>query len=211
MDRRTWLGAAAMASLLLTGCSAAAAGAPGTPETKPSHTMPDGTEMSGSEHDAHASEHDAHASEDGTSPSAAAKMVCAGQVVTSITKILGLDEEPVPMEAWDAPSYSCTYDVGGDRLVLSVHDATDLSDGEAHFAELRRGLANAEDIEGLLGLGLPSFSTGDGIVSFLRDGKTLVVDATSLPSGLGPDGSRTQDQVAYAVASAVLTCWVDHS
>ena len=70
------------------------------------------------------------------------------------------------------------------------HNANDASVGEAHFAELQAGLENAEDIEGLLGLGLPSFSTGDGIVAFLRDGKTLVVDATALPAGLGPDGTR---------------------
>ena len=138
-------------------------------------------------------------------------MVCTGQVVTAITKIFGLDDEPTPTPAWDAPVYSCAYEVDGSPLELSVHDATEVSDGEAHFAELRDGLESAEDIEGLLGLGLPSFSTGDGIVAFLRDGKTLVVDATALPSGLGPDGTRTQDQVAYAVASAVLTCWVDHS
>jgi hypothetical protein len=166
--------------------------------------MPDGTTMSGSEHDA-------HAPMDGDGPSEAAQMVCAGSVVTAITKILGLEEKPTPAPAWDEPVYSCTYEVDGSPLELSVHDAPEVSDGAAHFAELHARLDDAEDIEGLLGLGLPSFSTGDGIVAFLRDGKTLVVDATALPSGLGPDGSRTQDQVAYAVASAVLTCWVDHS
>jgi hypothetical protein len=202
VDGRTWLGAAALASLLLSGCAGSAAGAPGPSNPEESHTMPDGTEMSGSEHDA-------HSSADG--PSEAAQMVCAGQVVTAITKILGLDAAPTPIPAWDDPTYSCTYEVDGSQLELSVHDATDVSVGEAHFAELRDGFENAEDIEGLLGLGLPSFSTGDGVVSFLRDGKTLVVDATALPDGLGPDGTRTQDQVAYAVASAVLTCWVDHS
>ena len=202
MDRRTWLGAAAVVSLLLTGCAASAASTPALPDPKASHPMPDGTEMPGSEHDAHASE---------GGPSEAAQMVCAGQVVTAITKILGLEDEPTPAPAWEEPVYSCTYEVDGGPLELSVYDAIEESDGEAHFAELRGGLENAEDIEGLLGLGLPSFSTGDGVVAFLRDGKTLVVDATALPAGLGPDGTRTQDDVAYAVASAVLTCWVDHS
>jgi hypothetical protein len=164
--------------------------------------MPDGSTMSGSEHDAHAAEN---------GPSEAAQMVCAGSVVTAIAKITGLTDEPTPTSAWDGRFYSCTYEVDGEPLELSVHDANDVSVGEAHFAELQAGLENAEEIEGLLGLGLPSFSTGDGIVAFLRDGKTLVVDATSLPEGLGPDGTRTQDDVAYAVASAVLTCWVDHS
>lgn len=211
MDRRIWTSSAALAVLLLTGCSASAASAPETPGPEASHTMPDGTEMSGSEHDAHGTEHDAHAPEDGTGPSEAAQMVCAGQVVTAIAKILGLNAEPTPTPTWEQPMYSCTYEVDGDPLVLSVHDATDETEGAAHFEELQAGLKNAEQIEGLQGLGLPSFSTDDGMVSFLRDGKTLLVDATALPAGLGPDGTRTQSQVAYAVASAVLTCWVDHS
>jgi hypothetical protein len=194
----------AVAVLLLTGCAASAAGTSGAPDPASSHTMPDGTGMSESEHDAHESE-----APDG--PSEAAQMVCAGQVVTAITKILGLADEPAPTPSWEMPLYSCTYDLEDGPLVLSVHDATDVTAGKAHFDQLRNSLDNAEDIEGLLGLGLPSFSTGNGIVAFLRDGKTLVVDATALPAGLGPDGTRTQDQVAYAVASAVLTCWVKHS
>jgi len=203
VDRTTLLGAATIVSLLLAGCSSAAAGAPGASAPEMSHTMPDGTEMSGSEHDAHAS--------DASGPSAAAQMICAGQGGTAGTKILGLEDEAVPMPSWDAPDFPCTYDADGMPLQLSVRDATDVAAGEAHFADLQAGLDDAKEIEGLLGLGLPSFSTGDGIVAFLRDGKTLVVDATALPTGLGPDGTRTQDQVAYAVASAVLTCWVDHS
>jgi hypothetical protein len=206
MHRKIWLGALGVASLLLTGCAASASSGPVGPTPEASHSMPDGTEMSGSEHEAHEPEHE---SVDG--PSEAARMTCAGQVVTAVTKILALQGDVVPSSTWEKPAFDCIFDVDGRPLVLSVHDATDVEEGEAHFAALRESLPNAEDIEGLLGLGLPSFSTGDGKVAFLRDGKTLSVDATALPDGLGPDGTRTQDQVAYAVASAVLTCWVNHS
>ncbi len=137
-------------------------------------------------------------------------MICAGQVPGVVADVLGLEGDAAPSSSWDEPIFTCTYELDGRPLVLSVHDATDVAQGEAHFAELRESFATAQDIEGLAALGMPSFSTGDGIVAFLRDGKTLVVDATALPDGLGQDGTRTQDQAAYTLASAVLVCWVEH-
>ncbi len=209
MDRRTWLGAAAVASLMLTGCAASAASAPGTPAPEASHTMPDGTEMPGSEHDAHGPDgaHDSHSAE---GPSEAAQMICAGQVPAAVAEMLALEGDVSPSSTWDEPTFTCTYDVDGAPLTLSVHDVSDSAEGEAHFAELQESF-DAEKIEGLLGLGMPSFSTGEGVVGFLRDGKTLLVDATALPDALGSDDAQSRHNVAYAVASAVLVCWVDHS
>ncbi|MFD4422067.1 hypothetical protein ACFWN7_11265 [Agromyces sp. NPDC058484] len=205
MERRTWLGAIAVASLLMTGCAASAAEAPESPNPGPSHTMPDGTVMSGSEHEAH----DARP-ENEHGPSEAAQMVCAGQVVTAVAGVLGLEAEVSPTSSWEKPMFTCTYEIDGRPLVLSVHDATDEAEGRAHFADLQNSLDDAEEIEGMAGLGMPSFSTGTGIVAFVRDGKTLLVDATALPSGLGANGSKTQSEAAYALASAVLVCWVEH-
>ncbi|MCH1883879.1 hypothetical protein [Agrococcus sp. ARC_14] len=206
MTRTTWIGAVAVAAMLLTGCASAAE--PAAPAPEPSHTMPDGTVMSGAEHEGHEGD-DAHASHqsDVEEPSDAARMICAGQVVTAVTATLRLDEEIVPSSTWDAPMFTCTYDVDGAPLVLSVHDTTDPAAGEEHYAALQSSVG-AHDIDGLLGLGLPSFSNDEGIVSFLRDGKTLVVDATALPEGFA--GDMTQDQAAYAIATAVLGCWVEH-
>lgn len=209
-QRTTWFATIAVASMLLSGCAATSAGAP-APE--PAHTMADGTVMSGAEHEGQGAEVDE--AEDGAeamteqAPSAAAEMICSGQVVTSATSILGIADDAEPTSSWDAPMYTCTFDVDGAPLVLTVHDTTDPAAGQQHFDELQESLG-AEQIEGLLGLGLPSFSTGDGIVAFLRDGKTLVVDATALPDSIG-DAARTQDEAAYAMASAVLVCWVDHA
>jgi hypothetical protein len=196
---------AIVASLLLTGCSTAVA--QGAEAPMPSHTMPGGDLMPGSHHGAHSGGDEA-----GTvrGPSEAALMVCGGQVQDSMGAILGLGEQPDPDWSWDDPEFRCTYDVAGLPLVLSVHDVTDEAEGEAHFAALRQSLPGATEIEGLAGLGMPSFSTSDGIVAFLRDGKTLTVDATALPNGLGPGGDRSQQQIAYSVASTVLICWTEH-
>ncbi|WP_207457431.1 hypothetical protein [Desertivibrio insolitus] len=201
MPRTTWLAALAAASLLLTGCGAQAQAAPAA---EPSHVMPDGSVMPGAEH----GDHGAHESEYG--PSEAAQMICDGQVVTAVGEILGVDAAPVPSSTWQEPTFTCSYDVDGAPLVLSVHDATEVAEGEAHFSELQGSLAGAETIPGLAGLGMPAFSTGDGVVGFLRDGKTLLVDATALPDGLGASGTKTRDDVAYGTAAAVLVCWVEH-
>ena len=203
MIRTSWLSAIAVAALLLTGC-ASAAPAGDTPAPEASHTMPDGTAMSGEEHGSQGSEH-----ESAQGPSAAAEMVCAGQVTGAVTAILDLEGEVSPSSTWNEPMFTCSYDIDGSPLMLSVHDATDLEVGEAHFDELQGSTAGAREIEGMLGLGLPSFTNDAGIVSFLRDGKTLVVDATRLPDELA-GGTMTRSEVAYAVASAVVVCWVEH-
>lgn len=201
MLRKTWMGAIVVASLLVTGCAASAAPAPESPSPEASHTMPDGTVMAGDEHGAHGS--------GSAEPSEAAGMICAGQVSGAITSMLDLEAEVEPTSTWNAPMYTCAYDIDGAPLILSVHDTTDLAAGEAHFAELQGSVEGARDIEGLLALGMPSFTTDAGIVAFLRDGKTLTVDATRLPDELA-GGTMTRDEVAYAVASAVLVCWVEH-
>ena len=206
MDRKMWLGALAVVSLLMTGCAAPASDSRPSPDPEASHSMPDGTEMSGSEHGAEESEH-----ENTDGPSDAARMICAGQVVGDVTDVLGLDGELSPSSSWDKPMFTCTYDIDGNPLVLSVHDATDVDEGKKYFVALKESYGNAEEIKGMAGLGMPSFSTGDGIVAFVRDGKTLLVDATALSNGLGPDGTRTQSEAAYTLASAVLVCWVGHT
>ncbi|GAB3526693.1 hypothetical protein [Arthrobacter monumenti] len=206
MGSRKLFGAIAIASLLMTGCAATASDAPESPSPQASHTMADGTTMSGAEHGEHQPEH-----QNVHGPSEAARMICSGQVVQSVGDVLGLEGELTPSSSWDKPMFTCTYEIDGKPLVLSVHDATNEAEGKKHFTELQKSTDNAKTIKGMLGLGLPSFSTGDGVVAFLRDGKTLLVDATALPDGLGPNGSKTQDDAAYALASAVLVCWIDHT
>lgn len=212
MNRTSWLGALAVASVLMTGCAASAADSPQTPAPAASHTMADGSMMSGSEHGEHNTvETSAPAAEVVQGPSEAARMVCSGQVVENVTGIFGLDAAPTPSSSWAEPVFTCTYELDGDALVLSVHDDTDATEGTKYFAGLRAGFAEAEDLKGMFALGMPAFSTGDGTVAFLKDGKTLQVDATELKSELGPEGDMNQSDAAYAVAMAVLACWTDHT
>jgi hypothetical protein len=205
MHNRRWLVATAFATLMVTGCAGTAPQTPSGPNPDSVHVMPDGTTMSGSEHESHETEH-----ENEHGPSAAAQMICAGQVVTAVVNVLGLDGEVSPSSTWDKPMFTCTYEIDGEPLVLSVHDATNEAEGEEYFVPLQSSTDNAATIEGTLGLGMRSFSTGEGIVAFMRDGKTLLVDATSLPAELGADKTTTQSQAAYAIATAVLICWVEH-
>ncbi|WP_210481170.1 hypothetical protein [Naasia sp. SYSU D00948] len=201
--RRSAVVVAVLTSLLLGGCAGA------TAHEGPSHVMPDGGVMPGAEHGA---EHGAHpsAGEKVRGPSDAALMVCEGQVPGAVAEILGLASLPNADWSWDDPMFRCTYRVDGLPLVLSVHDASEPAEGEEHFRALRESTAGAAEIEGMAGFGMPSFSSPEGIAAFLRDGKTLTVDATALPDGLGPEGSRSPQQVAYTIASAVLACWVEH-
>jgi len=205
MKDRRWLAATAVATLLMTGCAATAPQTQSGPNPESAHVMPDGTAMSGSEHEGHEAEHQ---NEHG--PSEAAQMICAGQVVTAVANVLELGSEVSPSSSWEKPMFTCTYEIDGQPLVLSVHDATSQADGEEYFAALQNSTVNAATIEGTLGLGMASFSTGEGIVAFMRDGKTLLVDATALPAGLGADKTTTQSQAAYSIATAVLVCWVEH-
>ena len=206
MQSKRWLAATAVATLLMTGCASTAPQTQSGPNPESAHVMPDGTVMSGSEHQDH---EDVHENEHG--PSAAAQMICAGQVVTAVANVLELGSDASPSSSWEKPMFTCTYEIDGQPLVLSVHDATNQAEGEEYFAALQTSTDNAATIEGTLGLGMRSFSTGDGIVAFMRDGKTLLVDATALPAGLGADKTTTQSQAAYAIATAVLVCWVEHN
>ncbi|HET6562949.1 MAG TPA: hypothetical protein VFG72_13825 [Marmoricola sp.] len=201
MSRTTWLGTlAVLGSILLTSCAASEAGT--THDSSHStHTMPDGTVMDDS----------AMAEPETRRPSAAARMVCAGDVVEDVTRILAVTDAPDPVPSWTEPVFTCTYELEAGPLVLSVHDATDPKAGRDYFESLRSRLGEVQKLRGLESFGLPAYETDDGSVVFLRDGKTLHVDATALHGDLGPDGSLSRNDVAYAVAASVIACWTEHA
>ncbi|WP_067440738.1 hypothetical protein [Nocardioides jensenii] len=76
---------------------------------------------------------------------------------------------------------------------------------------LRTTLDDPQDIVGMTSLGLPAYETGDGVAVFLKDDKTLEVDATGLPDTLGPDDDMTRADLAHAVATSVLARWEKHA
>lgn len=211
MKRTTQWAAATAAALLLTGCGADA-GEPGAgpavdegSTASGSHTMPDGSVMSDDEMTGQTGE------TTGAEPSPAARMVCAGDVADDVQRIAGLEQAPARRAAWSEPTYTCTYALPQGPLVLTVHDATDEASGRDHYETLRSTLDDPRDIVGMDGLGLPAYETDDGVVVFIKDHKTLEVDATALPDSLGPEGDLSRADLAYAVASSVLTCWKKHA
>lgn len=176
------------------------------------HTMPDGTVMSGGSmagghDDSHESGHRA------SGPSEAARMVCTGDVVDDVGRIMGRSRTPEPASSWQPPTFTCTFDLEQGPLVLTVHDATDQAAGMAYFQEQRTSAQGATPIKGVYSLGLPAFETSRGTASFVRDGKTLEVDATGLPArdDMGGQHDMSRSEIAYAVATSVLACWTEHT
>lgn len=197
---------------VLVGCSGDSDDKDGGQPDEATHTMADGTVMDGAEHMADDSHrHDTEPDNASVGPSDAARMVCTGQVVDDITRIMGLDEDAEPASSWNRPTFTCTFELAAGPLVLSVHDATDLAAGREHFRTLRARQADAQAIKGVYSLGLPAYETADGTVAFVKDGKTLEVDATGLTGDLGAEGDMTRTEIAYAVATSVLTCWTEHA
>ncbi|KRF19010.1 hypothetical protein ASG90_03760 [Nocardioides sp. Soil797] len=209
MNRTTQGLVIVMAGLLLAGCGSTSADRNASPSEAPSsasgsHTMPDGTVMKDEEMGD-------PGDTTGREPSPAARMVCAGDVAADVERIAGLEEAPARQASWAEPMYTCTYSLPDGPLVLSVHDATDARSGRDHFETLRTTLDDPQDIVGMTGLGFPAYETDDGVAVFIKDNKTLEVDATALPDHLGPDGDLSAADVAYAVAASVLTCWKKHA
>ena len=91
---------------------------------------------------------------------------------------------------------------------MTVRDDTNLAAGSAYFAALRSKLAGAKPIGGGANFGFPAFSTPNGNVAFLKDGKTLLVDASGLPDDVVPSDFTRLD-AAYSAAAAVIECWTE--
>ena len=149
-----------------------------------------------------------HGSSRSAGPSAPAKMICGDEIRSAIQVTLGLPDTPRPTSTWADQIFTCSYPVGGGTLALSVQDSPDTTSGGAYFAELQSRLPDAQALPEAAGMGLPSFATPDGNVAFLKDGKTLRVDASGLPATSLPTGSSS-GEVAYAVAAAVVGCWTE--
>lgn len=202
MKRSTALAVAAV-PLLLAGCGTASSGA--------SHVMADGSTMGGSPMPGSASSHDAGGSGHGagtSGPSESASMVCSDEIRDAVGRNLALAHAPVGHSGWRHRTFRCTYPLAGGDLRLSVKDLDEARTGRAYFDALRARLPAPRTIRGLAAFGFPAFETGRGDVVFLKDHKTLWVDASRLSRGDLPTG-RSREDVAYGVASAVIACWTE--
>ncbi len=139
-------------------------------------------------------------------PSATAQMICSGEVRTAIATMLQLNPAPDPTSTYINQQYICTYHLSVGPLVLAVQDTADVSAARNYFESLRRTLPASQTLTGMAALGLPAFETSTGTVVFLKDDKTLKVDATALPSRIGPN-RQTRTDIAYQIATDIIGCW----
>lgn len=194
----------AVAGLALVATLAGVTGCGATSRAAPSGTMSmaDGTVMKGSQMPSMMGSSGRARS----GPSASAMMICSVDVAGAVNRNLGLRAMPPRISKWADRTYTCGYTLPGGTLKLSVKDLTSLPAGRAWFEALRNRLPHSTTIHGLDALGFPAFESSSGGAVFLKDGKTLWVDATHVPAALIPAGS-TRMGVAYGVAAAVIACW----
>lgn len=139
-------------------------------------------------------------------PSAAAQMICSDEIRTAVASMLQLPTTPTPTSTYVNQLFTCTYHLSDGPLVLSVQDTEGIPAAHSYFEFLRRTLPSSQTLTGLASLGLPAFQTPTGAVVFLKDDKTLKVDATALPLRTGPNG-QTRTDVAYQIATDIIGCW----
>ncbi|MDQ6641292.1 MAG: hypothetical protein M3Y66_02230 [Actinomycetota bacterium] len=191
MRARALLAAVAVVGLLATGC-----GATGTTTTTgtPHHDM-SGMNMN------------MNTSAD-KGPSGTASMICGREIRTAVKRTFALPHSPQAVPGWSKADriFSCSYRLPRGSLVMSVQDSLDKPQGRLYFDALRHRLPGATAIRGMENFGFPAFRTATGNVVFLKDGKTLHVDASAVARRLLPPGFSRAD-VAYSVASAVIACW----
>jgi hypothetical protein len=135
-------------------------------------------------------------------------MVCGAEIAGDVAALADLAAAPPATSTWADRLFTCTYQLPAGPLVLSVKDSRDEDAGRAYFDSLRSTVGRTHRLHGLQSLGLPSYESLDGTVVFLKDGKTLTVDATALTSGVGShQGSPAE--VAYQIGSDVIGCWAE--
>lgn len=224
-NSKQWLGSLAAASLLLTGCAAAAGTADaGTPDagaaapaavrpvaSAPASPAPAVSGDHSGEHSGghHGTESSAPAEGSERGPSDAAAMICGKQTKDNISAILDLEAAPHTVTNWADKVFTCTYHLAEGPLVISVKESADPKSARNYFDALKSEVGDSTPIKGLANLGFPAYQTEDGSVVFLKDNMTLHVNATDLPSVVGPD-SIAPTSFAYQTATTILACWKEH-
>lgn len=200
------MGLLAVAGLLVSGCSAglsAQAGVSGQAtgasmaagmHMAPGATMPARKVTAGTSPPA------------GAGPSESARMICSSEIRRDVATALALPAPPSPSATWADHLYTCTYHLPSGPLVLAVKELKDVPTAHSYFDQMEQRLGPNQPIAGLDSLGLPGYQTASGTVIFLKDDKTLAVDATSLASPVGPAHISRSD-FAYQIATDILGCW----
>lgn len=187
-------GCASMQMQTAGGQAARDAAQPATPgmQMTPGMVMPDGSTMGAG-------------AEGGMSdrPTATATLVCGAEIRGDVRQILKLGSLRAPTATWMASTYTCTYRLPFGPLVMAVHESANPTEARGYAAAARRELDHSQNLAGLTNI---AFGTRSGLVTLVKDGDTLTVDATRLPRAFGADGQKRAD-LAYELASDVLGCW----
>jgi hypothetical protein len=198
--------------ILLAGCATASADSPTAAQPKPSSStstatgmsmppgtsMPPGMSMPGMSMPG--------MTEQAAAPSESAEMICGAEIRGSVATILGLAKPPAATTTWADNLYTCTYHLANGPLTVSVKESGDVAAAKNYFDALRQRLGTTQPLRGLDSLGLPAFETSNGTVAFVKDDKTLQVDATQLPSEVN-EQHRQRADLAYTLATDILGCW----
>jgi len=133
-------------------------------------------------------------------------MICSDDVAGAVQHTFGLKTAPRRTAIWSAPVFRCEYALPGGDLELTVADLDSAGPGRAWFDKLRGRLPSTTALSSMASLGFPAYETGRGDAVFLKDHKTLWVDASRVSmSELPPKLTRTD--AAYHVAASVIACW----
>jgi hypothetical protein len=147
-----------------------------------------------------------HRAQTANAPSPSALMICGSEIRHDVATLLALPAPPRASTSWVDNVYTCTYHLAQGPLVLSVHEAGDVPTARADFIALRKQLGTTRPLRGAAGLGLPAYETTGGNVAFLKDDKTLRVDASRLPQRV-ERSHRTRVDLAYTLATDIMGCW----
>ena len=208
MNNRPWPFVTFLAvSILLTGCTAVQAN---SGHVAPAATMSQGMSMEPGQSMPGMASTSAtppvEAIVNADSPSKSAQMLCGSETRANVATLMGLTTRAQTKATWADHVYTCTYQLPGGPLLLSVKESPDVPTARIYFDALRVRLGNTKPLTGMAGLGFPAYETTTGTVVFLKDNKTLEVDASALPAHVGPEGSSPSD-FAYTIATDVLACW----
>ena len=215
--RKGPLGLLIAVPLLLTGCAAAEATTghvatirPATSRTSTSPSMSPGMSMSPGESmpgmASTTGAPDVQLPGIAAGPSKAAQMICGPETRRNVSTLMALPPPPPAKATWADHTFTCTYQLPGGPLVLSVKESAGVPAARGYFTATRARSRHPTTLSGMVGLGLPAYQDTTGKVVFLKDNMTLQVNPTALPPNVGPQQTSRAD-FAYTLATDILACW----
>ena len=133
-------------------------------------------------------------------------MICSDETRKNVALLFGVRTPPPSSTTFVNHKYTCRYATANGALTLSVMDSADVTTASSYFMAERARIGATHRLDGMTGLGLPAYESTRGVVTFLKDHMTLVVDSRELTGSIGPQ-HHTPADLAYTIATDVLACW----